>query len=199
MRGSLTRGRAISPARAGKAGSSISSPSSALSEDRDMKFLFKILIAAAAGLLACAPAQADRIKDLGSFQGLRENQLTGYGIVVGLAGTGDDSLDYAVQGMKGVAARFGTTLPPGVSPALKNAAAVMITADLPAFARPGQRLDITVSAMGRARSPRGGSFVNSAARCAHHQVLARVPGHPAGRRLGVPAQDGSQVSVNVPS
>ena len=84
---------------------------------------------------AATPAMADRVKDLGGFQGIRSNQLTGYGIVVGLAGTGDDNLEYATQGMNGVASRFGLTLPPGVNPALKNAAAVMITADLPAFAR----------------------------------------------------------------
>ena len=105
------------------------------------------------------PADADRIKDLGAFQGVRPNQLTGYGIVVGLAGTGDDNLEYATQGMNGVASRFGLTLPPGVNPALKNAAAVMITAELPAFARPGQRLDITVSAHGPAQSLRGGTLI----------------------------------------
>src|SRR3546814_879688 len=99
-----------------------------------------------------APASAARIKDIGQFQGMRTNQLTGYGIVVGLAGTGDDSLDYATLGMKGAVSRFGLTLPPGVNPALKNAAAVMITADLPPFAKPGQRLDITVSAIGKAKS-----------------------------------------------
>ncbi|HJT39206.1 MAG TPA: flagellar basal body P-ring protein FlgI, partial [Sphingobium sp.] len=89
------------------------------------------------------PAHAERIKDLGTFQGVRPNQLTGYGIVVGLAGTGDDSLDYATQGVKGVVSRFGLTLPQGINPALKNAAAVLVTADLPAFAKPGQRLDVT--------------------------------------------------------
>ena len=77
--------------------------------------------------LIAAPAQAERIKDLGTFQGVRSNQLTGYGVVVGLAGTGDDSLEYATQAMKGVAARFGLSLPPGVNPALKNAAAVIVT------------------------------------------------------------------------
>src|SRR3546814_11994600 len=94
-------------------------------------------------LSLASPAHAERIKDRGAFQGLRANQLTGYGIVVGLAGTGDDSLDDATQGMKGVASRFGLTLPPGVNPAVKNAAAVMITAELPAFAKPGQTIDIT--------------------------------------------------------
>src|SRR3546814_13580621 len=77
---------------------------------------------------------------LGTFQGVRPNQLTGYGIVVGLAGTGDDSLDYATQGMKGVVSRYGLTLPQGINPALKNAAAVLVTADPPAFALPGPRL-----------------------------------------------------------
>src|ERR671927_927643 len=112
------------------------------------RFLLPLLVLFA----FAAPAHAARIKDLGTFEGVRPNQLIGYGIVVGLAGTGDDNLEYATQGMNGVASRFGLTLPPGVNPALKNAAAVMITADLPAFARPGQRLDITVSAIRRARS-----------------------------------------------
>src|SRR3978361_34255 len=107
--------------------------------------MFRYLMIAMSALFALAtPAQATRIKDLGAFQGVRPNQLIGYGIVVGLAGTGDDNLEYATQGMNGVAARFGITLPPGVNPALKNAAAVMITAELPPFANPGQRIDITV-------------------------------------------------------
>lgn len=145
------------------------------------------------------PAQATRIKDLGAFQGVRPNQLIGYGIVVGLAGTGDDNLEYATQGMNGVASRFGLTLPPGVNPALKNAAAVMITAELPAFARPGQRLDITVSALGRARSLRGGTLILSPLRGADNQIYAMAQGNLAVGGLGVSAQDGSQVSVNVPS
>ena len=115
-----------------------------------------LLILAALQIAAPRTAHAERIKDLGAFQGLRVNQLTGYGIVVGLAGTGDDSLDYATQGVKGVVSRFGLTLPPGVNPSLKNAAAVLVTADLPAFAKPGQRLDVTVSALGKSKSLRGG-------------------------------------------
>ena len=159
--------------------------------------LFRFL--AALMVLVAAPASAERVKDLGSFQGLRANQLTGYGIIVGLAGTGDDNLEYATQGMNGVASRFGLTLPPGVNPALKNAAAVMITAELPAFARPGQRLDITVSAMGRARSLRGGTLIMSPLRGADNQIYAMAQGNLAVGGLGVSAQDGSQVSVNVPS
>ena len=79
-------------------------------------------------MLLTTPASAERIKDLGHFQGVRGNQLTGYGIVVGLAGTGDDNLEYTTQGMHSVASRFGMNLPAGVNPALKNAAAVIITA-----------------------------------------------------------------------
>jgi flagellar P-ring protein precursor FlgI len=161
--------------------------------------LLSMLCAALAALLAAVPAQADRIKDLGGFQGLRTNQLTGYGIVVGLNGTGDDSLDYATLGMKGVAQRFGLTLPPGVNPALKNAAAVLITADLPAMAKPGQKLDITVSAMGKAKSLRGGALIVSPLYGADGQIYAMAQGNLAVGGLGVSAADGSSVSVNVPT
>ena len=155
--------------------------------------LSRILIAFTACCCWPRPAHATRIKDLGAFQGVRPNQLTGYGIVVGLAGTGDDNLEYATQGMNGVASRFGLTLPPGVNPALKNAAAVMITAELPAFARPGQRLDITVSAMGRARSLRGGTLIMSPLRGADNQIYAMAQGNLAVGGLGVSAQDGPGV------
>ena len=84
--------------------------------------LFTLFLLLMMGLAFAAPAHAERIKDMGQFQGLRANQLTGYGLVVGLAGTGDDSLDYSTLGMKGAVSRFGLTLPPGVNPALKNAA-----------------------------------------------------------------------------
>jgi flagellar P-ring protein FlgI len=151
-------------------------------------------------LLTVAPlAHAERVKDLGSFQGVRPNQLVGYGIVVGLAGTGDDSLDYSTQGMKGVVSRFGLTLPPGVNPALKNAAAVLITADLPAFAKPGQRLDITVSAIGKAKSLRGGTLVLTPLRGADGEIYGMAQGNLAVGGLGVSGSDGSQVSVNVPT
>ncbi|WP_114954163.1 flagellar basal body P-ring protein FlgI [Sphingosinicella terrae] len=161
--------------------------------------LSRLLLLLAALAAFAAPAHATRIKDLGAFQGVRPNQLVGYGIVVGLAGTGDDNLEYATRGMSGIASRFGLTLPPGVNPALKNAAAVMITAELPAFARPGQRLDVTVSALGRARSLRGGTLVMTPLRGADDQIYAMAQGNLAVGGLGVSAQDGSQVSVNVPS
>ena len=159
----------------------------------------RIALAFFAALLIASPAEASRVKDLGSFQGVRTNQLTGYGIVVGLAGTGDDNLAYATQGMTGVASRFGLTLPPGVNPSLRNAAAVMITAELPAFANPGQRIDITVSALGRARSLRGGTLIMTPLRGADDQIYAMAQGNLVVGGLGVSAQDGSQVTVNVPS
>lgn len=163
--------------------------------------LLRILLAflAAIGLAAHAPAGAERIKDLGQFQGLRGNQLTGYGVVVGLAGTGDDSLDYSTLGVKGAISRFGLNLPPGINPALKNSAAVLITAELPAFAKPGQRLDVTVSAIGKAKSLRGGTLVLSPLLGADGQVYAMAQGNIVVGGLGVDAADGSKVSVNVPS
>ena len=164
-----------------------------------MTIFRNILLALLAAFAVAAPAQASRVKDLGSFQGVRTNQLTGYGIVVGLAGTGDDNLAYATQGMSGVASRFGLTLPPGVNPSLRNAAAVMITAELPAFANPGQRIDITVSALGRARSLRGGTLIMTPLRGADDQIYAMAQGNLVVGGLGVSAQDGSQVTVNVPS
>ena len=159
-------------------------------------------VAAAIMLLAAfagSAAHAERVKDIGQFQGLRANQLTGYGIVVGLAGTGDDSLDYATVGAKGTMSRFGLTLPAGVNPALKNAAAVIITADLPAFAKPGQRLDITISAMGKAKSLRGGTLVMAPLYGADGQIYEMAQGNIVVGGLGVQAADGSKLSVNVPS
>lgn len=153
----------------------------------------------ALALLIAGPAQAERVKDLGQFASVRANQLTGYGIVVGLPGTGDDALDYATLAMRGVAGRFGLTLPPGVNPALRNSAAVLLTADLPPFARPGQRIDITVSALGRARSLRGGTLILTPLTGADGQIYAMAQGNVAVGGLGVDAADGSRLSVNIPT
>ena len=158
-----------------------------------------LLTLVAAVFVVLQPAQAERIKDIGSFAGLRTNQLVGYGVVVGLAGTGDDSLEYATVGLKGVTNRFGLTLPPGVNPASKNAAAVLVTAEMPAFAKPGQRMDVTVSAIGKAKSLRGGTLILMPLFGADQQIYAMAQGNLAVGGLGVSAADGSQLTVNIPS
>ncbi|MFN3863962.1 MAG: flagellar basal body P-ring protein FlgI [Erythrobacter sp.] len=155
-----------------------------------------MLIALIAGQIP-APAAAERIRDLGQFEGLRANQLTGYGVVVGLQGTGDNNLQYVTEAMKGVSGRLGLQLPPGVSPILRNAAAVIVTAELPPFAKPGQRIDITVSTLGQALSLRGGALILTPLYGADGQIYAMAQGNVAVGGLGVTGRDGSQVSVNV--
>ncbi len=170
---------------------------------RDSRFRggdgWKLVLAFLFAVLFATPASADRIKDLGGFQGIRTNQLTGYGIVVGLPGTGDDNLEYTIQSMKAVASRFGLQLPANVNPGLKNAAVVMITADLPPFAKPGQKLDITVASMGKAKSLRGGALIMTPLLGADNQIYAMAQGNLAVGGLGAEGKDGSTIVVNIPS
>jgi flagellar P-ring protein precursor FlgI len=155
------------------------------------------LLLALVAAFAPAPAMAERIRDLGQFEGLRANQLTGYGVVVGLQGTGDNNLQYVTEAMRGVSGRLGLQLPPGVSPILRNAAAVIVTAELPPFAKPGQRIDITVSTLGQALSLRGGALIMTPLYGADGQIYAMAQGNVAVGGLGVTGRDGSQVTVNV--
>lgn len=167
---------------------------------RQLAHVFVLVFALlATGLAAALPsaAAAERIRDLGQFEGLRANQLTGYGVVVGLQGTGDNNLAYVTEAMRGVSGRLGLQLPPGVSPTLRNAAAVIVTAELPAFAKPGQRIDITVSTLGQALSLRGGALILTPLYGADGQIYAMAQGNVAVGGLGVTGRDGSQVTVNV--
>ena len=152
-------------------------------------------------LLAQMPtASADRVKDLANVAGVRTNQLVGYGLVVGLDGSGDQTQQtpFTVQSLKSMLAQFGITLPPDVSPQLKNVAAVSVQAELPPFAKPGQRIDVTISSIGNAKSLRGGSLLMTPMKGADGNVYALAQGNLIVSGFGA-AQDGSRVTVNIPS
>jgi flagellar P-ring protein precursor FlgI len=152
-------------------------------------------------LLACAPAQAERIKDLVSIQGVRSNQLIGYGLVVGLDGSGDQTTQtpFTVQSVLNMLVQLGVTLPPGTgtSMQLKNVAAVMVTAALPAFAGPGQAIDVTVSSMGNAKSLRGGTLLMTPLKGGDGQTYAVAQGNILVSGAGASSQSGgTSVQIN---
>ncbi len=146
-------------------------------------------------------AYADRVKDLASVAGVRSNQLVGYGLVVGLDGTGDQTTQapFTVQAVINMLTQFGVTVPPGVRMQLKNVAAVTIHAELPPFAKPGQTIDITVASIGNAKSLRGGSLLMAPLRGADGEVYAIAQGNLIVGGFGASGNDGSSVTVNVPS
>ncbi len=151
--------------------------------------------------LPTAPARAERVKDIAAIAGVRTNQLLGYGLVVGLHGTGDQTgqTPFTVQSLKSMLAQYGVTLPPNVNPQLKNVAAVSVTATLPPFAKPGQTIDVTVSSLGNAKSLRGGSLLMTPLRGADGRVYAVAQGELIVGGLGVNGSDGSRITINVPS
>ncbi|MDM9561976.1 MULTISPECIES: flagellar basal body P-ring protein FlgI [Bordetella] len=151
----------------------------------------------AAAALVAAPAQAERIKDLASIQGVRGNPLIGYGLVVGLDGSGDQvrQTPFTQQSLTNMLSQLGITVPPGSNMQLKNVAAVMVTATLPAFARPGQRLDVVVSSMGNAKSLRGGTLLMTPLKGADSQVYAIAQGNILVGGAGASA-GGSSVQIN---
>jgi flagellar P-ring protein FlgI len=154
-----------------------------------------------AGVLLCllaVSAQAERLKDIASVQGVRSNQLVGYGLVVGLDGTGDKT-SFTSQTFRNMLTNFGVILPANQNPSSKNIAAVAIHAELPAFAKPGQTIDITVSAIGDAKSLRGGSLLMSPLKGADGNVYAIAQGNLVVSGFGAEGRDGSRLSVNVPS
>ncbi len=159
------------------------------------------LILVLLALIVGASARAERVKDLASIAGVRGNPLIGYGLVVGLDGTGDQTSQapFTVQSLKTMLSQLGVTVPPGVNPQLKNVAAVAVHAELPAFSKPGQAIDITVSSIGNAGSLRGGSLLMTPLRGSDGQVYAIAQGNVVVGGFGVSGKDGSRVSVNVPS
>ena len=152
-------------------------------------------------LLATTPVYAERIKDLVSVAGVRSNQLVGYGIVVGLDGTGDQTSQtpFTVQSVKSMLAQFGVSLPANINPQLKNVAAVAVHADLPAYAKPGQNIDITVASIGNAKSLRGGSLLMTPLKGADGNVYAVAQGNLIVGGFGAEGKDGSSIKVNIPS
>ncbi len=165
-----------------------------------MKFMTKRLLVVVL-LMFAQSAVAERIKDLASVAGVRSNQLIGYGIVVGLDGSGDQTSQtpFTVQSIKTMLAQFGVQIPANVNPQLKNVAAVSIHTELPAFAKPGQRIDITVSSLGNAKSLRGGSLLMAPLKGADNQIYAMAQGNLVVGGLGIGGGDGSKVSINIPS
>jgi flagellar P-ring protein FlgI len=130
-------------------------------------------------MLVVLPAHAERIKDLASIQGVRGNPLVGYGLVVGLDGTGDQTTQapFTTQSLRAMLNQLGVVVPPNVNPQLKNVAAVAIHAELPAFAKPGQAIDVTVSSIGNAGSLRGGSLLMAPLKGADGQIYAIAQGN----------------------
>lgn len=167
-------------------------------------FAAPALLAALMGTLltAAAPAWAgaagsERIRDLATVAGVRVNQLIGYGVVVGLDGSGDatNQVQFTGQSVQSLLSQFGVSLPPGVTPQMRNVAAVMVTAVLPAFAQPGQQIDVTVSSLGNARSLRGGTLLLTPLRGADSQIYAMSQGNLVIGGAGAAAA-GSKVAIN---
>jgi flagellar P-ring protein precursor FlgI len=143
-------------------------------------------------------AFADRLKDLTSIAGVRSNQLVGYGIVVGLAGSGDGGNGLTKQSLQSMVSQFGLVTDVANITAA-NAAAVMVTAEMPAFVKTGQRLDVTISAIGGAKSLRGGTLLMTPLLGADGETYAVAQGNLAVGGLGVTGNDGSSLTVNIPT
>ena len=157
-----------------------------------IKFLSALIL-----LLVTTAAQAERIRDLTSVQGVRQNSLIGYGLVVGLDGTGDQTTQtpFTTQTLNNMLSQLGITVPTGTNMQLKNVAAVMVTASLPPFGRQGQTIDVVVSSMGNAKSLRGGTLLMTPLKGVDSQVYALAQGNILVGGAGASA-GGSSVQVN---
>ena len=166
--------------------------------DRLLRWSIGLAFAAAsAAVWWPLPAHAARIKELAAVQGVRANALVGYGLVVGLDGTGDQTTQtpFTTQSLNALLQQMGVTVPPGTSMQLRNVAAVMVTAQLPAFARTGQAIDVAVSSMGNSRSLRGGTLIATALKGADGQIYALAQGNLIVGGAGA-AANGSKVQIN---
>ncbi len=165
------------------------------------RLLCSLVIACLMVIMPFESAQAGRIKDLTTFQGVRANKLLGYGLVVGLNGTGDGSsaAPFTAQSLRNMLTQYGITVPSTVSIRPKNVAAVSVHADLPPFAKPGQQIDITVSSLGDAKSLRGGSLLMMTLRGPDGQVYALAQGELVVGGMAASGSDGSSITVNIPS
>jgi flagellar P-ring protein precursor FlgI len=160
-------------------------------------WLSVLLVIALLAWPSAAQAQTIRVKEVASVQGVRSNQLTGFGIVVGLDGTGDQTtqMPYTSQGLTNYLQQLGLNLPADAKVQLKNVAAVMVTAQLPAFAQPGQMIDVTVSSMGNAKSLRGGTLISTPLKGADGEIYALAQGNLLVGGAGASA-GGSKVQIN---
>ncbi len=165
---------------------------------KELKFTVLVGILFYLGL-SSGIVKADRIKDISTVAGVRSNPLVGYGLVVGLNGTGDGSGAVTDQSMKSMLSRLGINIPPDATLKAKNVAAVSIHATLPAFAKKGQKIDVTVASIGGAKSLRGGSLLMTPLRGIDHKIYAIAQGNVVVSGFGVEGLDGSKVTVNVPS
>ncbi len=165
--------------------------------NRAVRFLLLLVLL----LVFSGVAQADRIKDLASIAGVRSNQLLGYGLVVGLDGSGDKvkSSPFTGQSLKTMLTNLGIVVPPGISIKPKNVAAVTVHADLPAFAKPGQKIDVTVSSIGDAKSLRGGSLLMTPLKGVDGKIYAMAQGNLVVGGLSATGSDGSSITINIPS
>lgn len=163
--------------------------------DQARALLFALLLLCTAPL---APvAHAEHVRDLAAIQGVRTNPLIGYGLVVGLDRSGDQTTQtpFTIQTLQTMLQQLGITLPPGTNPMLSNVAAVMVTAVLPPFAQPGQTLDVTVSSMGNAKSLRGGTLLMTPLKGSDGLTYAVAQGNILVAGAGA-AQGGSKVQIN---
>lgn len=161
----------------------------------------QLLICAVILLMLSPIASAERIKDLASIEGVRDNQLLGYGLVVGLDGSGDKvgSSPFVEQSLKSLLNQLGIVVPPGVNINPKNVAAVIVHANLPPFTKPGQKVDITINSIGDAKSLRGGSLLMTPLKGIDGKVYAIGQGNLVVGGLTAEGLDGSSITVNIPS